>query len=61
MLRRRAEAEAYAKAQEVEAATIPMLPGLRSAKHVKKWGEQTYAKSPGPNVPSTLGGLNDPE
>jgi hypothetical protein len=44
VLRRRAEADAFAKAQEVEAKALKLLPGLRASKYVKKWIEQKYEK-----------------
>jgi hypothetical protein len=43
VLRRRAEADAMHKAQEIEADVLKLLPGVRASKHVKKWVEQKYA------------------
>ena len=37
MLRRRSEADAFAKAQEVEAEAVKLLPRVRESKYVKKW------------------------
>ena len=38
------EADAFAKAQEVEAEAVKLLPGVRASKYVKKWVEQKYEK-----------------
>ena len=44
VLRRRSEADAFAKAQDVEAEAVKLLPGLRASKYTKAWVEQKYEK-----------------
>jgi hypothetical protein len=44
VLTRRAEADAFAKAQQVEAHAVKLLPGVRASKYVKGWVEQAYEK-----------------
>jgi hypothetical protein len=43
-LRRRAEADAFAKAEEVEALVVKTFVGPRHAKYVKDWAEQNYGE-----------------
>jgi hypothetical protein len=45
VLRRRSEADAFAKALEVEAEVVKLLPGLRQSKHVKEWAQKKYGKN----------------
>src|SRR5262249_22306395 len=42
ILRRRADADAFEKAERAEAKAVKMLPGVRNSKHVKRWAEQRY-------------------
>ena len=44
VLRRRGEADAFAKAEEVEALAVKAFVGPRQAKYVKEWGEQNYGE-----------------
>jgi hypothetical protein len=45
VLRRRAEADAFARAQEVEAKAVKGFVGPRKTRYVKAWVEQTYDKT----------------
>ena len=47
VLRRRAEADAVQKAEEVEAKVVKLLPGVRASKYVKRRVEQHYGELDG--------------
>jgi len=44
ILRRQAEADAFAKAQEVQAQMVKKLPSVRASRYVKKWADRSASQ-----------------